>query len=164
MKPVGSVVIPAVLLSRMRVERDDRLPRETGGFLLGLRRGSNIEVSEFTPQGAMDVAGPVSFERVDPEHQRRAIQAWERAEGMVGLVGDWHTHPAGQVDPSATDRSAWRTLVRSMHASGVGVILGAEEAAVFALSKDWRGLKVEQFVLLSQDHTDLVFGRPNARP
>src|SRR5690606_4202595 len=83
MMRVRSVIVPAAISKAMQAERTTRLPHETGGFLLGLRRGASIEVSEFTPQAAQDQADGSSFERIDPEHQRRATKAWVKANGLV---------------------------------------------------------------------------------
>lgn len=158
MMRVRSVIVPAAISKAMHAERTTRLPHETGGFLLGLRRGASIEVSEFTPQAAQDQADGSSFERIDPEHQRRATKAWVKANGLVGLVGDWHSHPFGTGAASRTDKSAWRALVEAMAGPGVGIIVVDDELCVFALRDSWSGLRAERLHLVADDQHDLVFG------
>lgn len=159
MKRVDTVLVPATVANALAAERAQHLPNETGGFLLGARRGSTLEIVEFTPQGRGDVANHVSFERVDTQHQLRADKAWKAAKGLVGLVGDWHSHPTGLGSPSGQDRQAWRTLVATMNASAVGMIVVAGEVAVFGLWPSWRGLVVARLPLVIADGQDHVFGR-----
>ena len=157
MKRVRSVIIPVAIGKAMQAERSKHLPRETGGFLLGLRRGESIEVSEFTPQSTQDQADASSFERIDPDHQRRATKAWVRANGLVGLIGDWHTHPFGAGTPSSADKAAWCTLIDAMDAPGIGIIVVDNELCVFAFREGWSGLRVKRLHSIANDRDDFVF-------
>ena len=97
-------------------------PNETGGFLIGLRRGINMEVTSLTQQAKGDIATPTSFERAAVEHRNRIHAIWRSSSGFETLVGDWHSHPRGLGAPSWADRKAWRTLARGLQLPVVGLI------------------------------------------
>ena len=50
------------------------------------------------------------FVRQDHAHQAAADDAWRRSEREIGFMGEWHTHPWGQPEPSWIDRANWATL------------------------------------------------------
>lgn len=151
------VLLPRAVLDIMLKERAARLPKETGGFLLGHRRGSHIEIVEATLQAKMDLASETSFERIDLHHRHRAEAVWEWSAGRIGLVGDWHTHPFGPPLPSMADRNAWRKLVASIRGNGVGIILAEGEPGVFVAPRRWSLLGAKQCTLVEECDADLVF-------
>ncbi len=121
---------PYVLLSKkvadeIRLARQVRLPKETGGFLIGLRRGPHIEITDLTHQGTGDYASHTSFERRDPRHRKKILASWRASGSTESLVGDWHSHPCGAPEPSATDRKAWKTLAQAVGRPVIGVIEAA---------------------------------------
>lgn len=123
-------VTPYVLLSKkvadeIRLARQVRLPKETGGFLIGLRRGPHIEITDLTHQGTGDYASHTSFERRDPRHRKKILASWRASGSTESLVGDWHSHPCGAPEPSATDRKAWKTLAQAVGRPVIGVIEAA---------------------------------------
>jgi len=120
-------VTPYVLLSKkvadeIRQARHDRLPKETGGFLIGLRRGPHVEITDLTHQGTGDYASRTSFERRDPKHRKKILASWRASGSTESLVGDWHSHPYGAPEPSATDRKAWKTLAQAVGRPVIGLI------------------------------------------
>ena len=139
-------------------QRIEKLPHETGGFLLGMRRGPHIEITGATVEGPDDYATKYSFERRDEVHGRTAVTAWEAAGGTVGLVGDWHSHPFGPPTPSGTDRSAWRKLGASIGCSAVGIILAEGEPGVFLAPRRWSIVGALRCRVVEEDNQELVFG------
>jgi integrative and conjugative element protein (TIGR02256 family) len=111
------LLLPKWIMTAVHRQREEHLPRETGGFLIGERRGPHIQVTGLTHQGRGDIATRTSFEHRDAIHR-----AWRRSDGMQSLVGDWHSHPCGSADASSTDKSAWRTLARTSNRPIVGLI------------------------------------------
>lgn len=99
-----------------------RYPLETGGFLIGLRRGPHIEVTDLTQQSEGDIATRVTFDRAAAAHRERIHGAWRDSVEIETLVGDWHSHPEGSGHPSSTDRRAWRKLASALKQSVVGLI------------------------------------------
>lgn len=122
----GLLILPRHIIAEIQAERVKQLPRETGGFLIGLRRGPHIEVTDLTRQGPLDVATARSFTRSDPKHAREISSAWKASGALASIVGDWHSHPYGSAAPSPTDRKAWRTLARAVHRPVIGVIEAGE--------------------------------------
>src|SRR5690349_5610152 len=118
------VLLPKTLLARLLEERQRFLPNETGGYLLGLKRRSHIEITDATFQADGDIASPTSFERADRSHFETAVTAWKADEGKTGYVGDWHSHPVGSGTPSGIDRATWASLQRHADTDIVGLILG----------------------------------------
>lgn len=83
-----SILLPRSLFDALVEQRTLRQPRETGGFLLGVRRGPHLEITHHTAQGWSDIATRSSFERRGAHHQRDAEAIWRRTVGEVGLIGD----------------------------------------------------------------------------
>jgi integrative and conjugative element protein (TIGR02256 family) len=124
------LLLPKAILRTVRVERERHLPLETGGFLIGMRRGPHIEVTALTPQGPGDVATRHSFERSCPSHRERIHSAWRRSDGLESLRGDWHSHPHGPSAASSIDRSAWRILVDTSRLPIIGLVDAGEACPV----------------------------------
>lgn len=134
------------LIDEIRAERTHYSPNETGGFLIGLRRGPNIEVTEKTIQSQLDVATRSSFDRADPAHRATILKAWAISAKTKCLVGDWHTHPYQTTWASRSDVIAWATLERSCRQPVIGLIdAGEERPRLFAASSQLRSCAVEMY-------------------
>ena len=139
------------------IERAASLPYETGGYLIGRRRGAHIEVTSATFQGPGDLATRTSFDRADPSHTTRAVEAWEQDRGFSNVVGDWHSHPQGAAIASSTDEHAWRTLARAEKARIAGLVLGGGSVAVYVAAPRWSGIAISRCFLVEDGETELVF-------
>lgn len=163
MRPTA--VLPSAILDLIGDRRSRALPRETGGFLLGLRRGDHIEVTAATTEGPLDEASPVHFTRADPGHAERAASAWEESGGLVSLVGDWHSHPHGHGDPSSVDVGAWRELLRAT--SGAPVIglvhAGLSPRTVVRCRRGRTGIVMERLGLVERTPADHCFAGDEVR-
>jgi len=116
------LLLPKWVIATVHQQREEHLPRETGGFLIGERRGPHIQITGLTHQGQGDIATRTSFERGCSSHREAIHRAWRLSDGMQSLVGDWHSHPCGSADASSTDKSAWRTLARTSRRPIIGLI------------------------------------------
>lgn len=116
------VVVSKAVVATIRTASNRYHPLETGGFLIGLRRGPHIEVTGLTQQTAGDVATCVTFERIAPTHREKINRAWRDSLEMETVVGDWHSHPEGPGYPSPTDRRAWRKLAAALNQPVIGLI------------------------------------------
>jgi integrative and conjugative element protein (TIGR02256 family) len=116
------VLVCKEVLSAIRDASHYRHPLETGGFLIGLRRGPHIEVTGLTQQAEGDIATRASFDRAGPAHRENIHRAWRDSIEIETLVGDWHSHPEGPALPSPTDRRAWRKLVAALKQPVLGLI------------------------------------------
>lgn len=88
---------------------------EEGGILIGAYRSGGLEITGLTEATGTDERSLTRFVRQDPCHQAAAIAAWEASGGVVTMVGEWHTHPFGEPQPSQTDLATWRGVVHRKH-------------------------------------------------
>jgi integrative and conjugative element protein (TIGR02256 family) len=95
----------------MRLAPESADGRETGGILLGRGPGNDgvVHVEIAGDPGPHAIRRPDFFLR-DLEHARMlAEEAWERSRAI--WVGEWHTHPVGGPEPSATDLGTYANLL-----------------------------------------------------
>jgi integrative and conjugative element protein (TIGR02256 family) len=84
-------------------------PLETGGVLMGYRAGSDVVVQDVVDAGPLAIRSRHSF-LPDQESQLSGIaDLYERSGRITTYLGDWHSHPTGEVRMSRTDE---RTLIR----------------------------------------------------
>jgi integrative and conjugative element protein (TIGR02256 family) len=57
-----------------------------------------------------DSATPFRFVRKDPKHIKLLQHYYDKSNGYLNLVGEWHTHPEAQPTPSLTDRTNWKRI------------------------------------------------------
>lgn len=142
------LLLPKRIMATVRREREKHLPSETGGFLIGERRGPHIQVTGLTHQGRGDIATRTLFERSCPSHRDAIHRAWRLSNGMQSLVGDWHSHPCGSADASSTDISAWRKLARTSRRPIIGLIDAGDLQKIYFTAESNRqlatSLKVEE--------------------
>jgi integrative and conjugative element protein (TIGR02256 family) len=155
-RPTG-VLLPTTLRDELIAERTKRLPKETGGYLLGRRRGRHIEITKATFQGFEDKATPVSFDRLDDRHARDAVAAWQADDELSAVVGDWHSHPFGGGDPSDTDRHAWRTLTKSERAPIAGLIVCDGAITLHLTLPKWASVAIRRLAMIEESEDALVF-------
>ncbi len=111
------VVLPAAVAAVLPRLADAALPREACGLLVGRVEPGCVHVNGFAPSRNL-AAAPDGFEIDTSLHL--ALQRRLRAQGER-VVGVWHSHPAGDVRPSARDADgAWEDgLVWLITAKGV---------------------------------------------
>jgi len=157
----GGVLVPLSLIADLEVARAARLPLETGGYLIGRRRGVHLEILSATYQGAHDIATRTSFDRADRAHTAQAVAAWRADDGLSDVVGDWHSHPTGAASPSGTDLRAWRQLAHAKCAPVAGLILGDGALSVYLTAARGWPLMV-RLVAIEETATACVFARDHA--
>lgn len=90
-----TVLFDAGLLETARAIRQNHLPAETGGILLGsidqYRR--TIALVDVMPPPADSIGTAASFERGTRGVPEAVREASRRTAGIVGYVGEWHSHP-----------------------------------------------------------------------
>lgn len=84
---------------------------ESGGILLGRRRGKHLEVLRATEPTLDDKRSTYSFQRGAAGHAEVAQQAWLKGNRQIDYIGEWHTHPQAVPIPSGIDRAEWRKLL-----------------------------------------------------
>lgn len=124
------------LEDKVRFLREQAFPNETGGILLGYYdfniRG--IVAVDVMPPPQDSLASPVSFER-GLAGTREALQVIaSKTAGMVGYIGEWHSHPPGHsAQPSRDDYFQIIYLALGMAADGlpaISLIVGENDLQV----------------------------------
>lgn len=98
------------------------LPNETGGVLLGYHdfNVGAIVLVDALPAPSDSHASPGSFERGTSGLVRAVQDASARTAGIVGYVGEWHSHPRGHsAKPSRDDLIQLVELRLGMHGDGL---------------------------------------------
>lgn len=119
---------------------------ESGGILLGRRRGRHLEVLAATEPSPHDKRFTYFFSRGVEGHAEAAEQAWIRGGHQVDYLGEWHTHPQTIPTPSSMDRAEWCKLVQQHPdmTTLLTVVVGTKELRV-----ELRGRRVGYDVLES---------------
>jgi integrative and conjugative element protein (TIGR02256 family) len=105
---VGKIrlVTDRLFLNSVRAERQRKLPRETGGVLLGswdLQRGI-VYVVAMIPSPDDSDEGPTSYIRGIRGLEAAVSDAIARTGGQLQYLGEWHSHPDGHsAEPSDDD-------------------------------------------------------------
>ena len=88
---------------------------EAGGILLGrmLMKSDDVVVDEVTVPGPHDSRNRFRFSRARQPAQTAVNDAWTRSSGELNYLGEWHTHPEDDPQPSGHDQKDWRRLVAS---------------------------------------------------
>lgn len=121
------ILIPATIAEELDQFRQVKtLQPESGGLILGLRRGPHIEVLKITTPLVGDFRSRTSFLRRDPGHFELAQHLWRESKGTVGYVGEWHTHPEAQPKPSGVDTNQWRKVLKLERQFAIFIIVGTD--------------------------------------
>ena len=114
------------LESRLQSLRDQALPNETGGILVGVtdHKAHTIYLVDAYHAPADSVATPRDFIRGREGVADLCLRCVTRTRGMVDYVGDWHSHPRHtSAAPSQTDLELVEDLAQSLSADGVPAIM-----------------------------------------
>ena len=112
---IHSLIIAWPALAAAQRAASSRLPRETGGILLGIRAGADVYVTDVA-----EVADDKSTGRrfVLREVGREEALARYRSDVppdcLIGYVGTWHSHPALAAG-SSRDNQTLRREARTAH-------------------------------------------------
>lgn len=110
------------LASHLKSLRLEALPNETGGVLLGYYdfNVGAIVLVDALPAPLDSQASPGSFERGTAGLGKAVQDATARTAGIVGYVGEWHSHPRGHsATPSRDDLIQLAELSMGMHEDGL---------------------------------------------
>lgn len=123
-------------ISQMQLLRDEALPKETGGILLGyydFNVNSVVVVAGMPPPGDSKHSR-TGFERGILGVKESVEAAAIRTAGIVGYIGEWHSHPPGHsTDPSRDDLIQLTHLALGMADDGlpaVQIIIGENDVRV----------------------------------
>jgi integrative and conjugative element protein (TIGR02256 family) len=110
------------LEAQLKALRVSALPNETGGILLGYHDfniGAIVVVDALTAP-VDSRASPSSFERGTSGLLKSVQDASTRTAGIVGYIGEWHSHPQGHsANPSRDDLIQLAEISMGMHDDGL---------------------------------------------
>lgn len=122
---LGKILIEPPVIDLVRSCRQHETCRpESGGILLGYRRGDHLHIVSATTPQPDDQRLRFRFFRRDRYHQKIAVRQWELSGNTMDYVGEWHTHPESSPMPSSLDMSEWTKICRSRQASMIFLIVG----------------------------------------
>lgn len=110
------------LAAHLKARRLAAFPNETGGVLLGYHdfNVGAIVLVDALPAPSDSHASPGSFERGTSGLVRAVQDASARTAGIVGYVGEWHSHPRGHsAKPSGDDLIQLADISLGMHGDGL---------------------------------------------
>ena len=113
------------LEDKLREFRNSKLPNETGGVLIGsfdmARRIIYVVDASEAPPDSQEC--PNGFLRGLEGLQEEVDAVQEVTSGMLGYIGEWHSHPTGNVAPSSLDRDVVKWVKQTLDDEGqVGVV------------------------------------------
>ena len=114
------------LESRLQWLRNQALPNETGGILVGVtdHKARTIYLVGAYPAPVDSIATPLEFTRGREGVADLRLQCVRRTRGMVDYVGDWHSHPRHiSATPSQTDLKLVENLAESLADDGVPAVM-----------------------------------------
>lgn len=86
---------------------------EAGGILLGKYQPKNeyYIITIATEPNSGDQAGKLWFNRNYKVAQKIIYEEWENTKGIVNYLGEWHTHPWKNPNPSTTDKKLIKKII-----------------------------------------------------
>ena len=131
---VHRVVVPAEVQSQMETQASASGENETGGILVGyFSEDSSAIVTAASDAGPNAESSPTHFSR-DVEYTQRWLEEQVRATIMrVEYIGEWHSHPSEDTNPSITDITSLAGIANSENylcSQPVALILGCAAGIV----------------------------------
>lgn len=134
------VAYDAGLLQDLRVLRGAKLPKETGGVLLGIvdMGRKTAYVARALPEPEDSRASETAFERGIVSLQEQVSDAVTATMHQLRYIGEWHSHPDGaSTTPSYTDIAQLAWLGEELENEGLPglmAIVGTNGSISFVLS------------------------------
>lgn len=102
------------LVDRMRDALRQARPSETGGLIIGMVHAKRriVYVTRLLDAPHDSEGTPMAFVRGVDDLPEAVADIERRSGGLLGYVGEWHTHPTGGPDLSITDLMAAARLKR----------------------------------------------------
>lgn len=120
-----TVFVSGLLLSQMRADRNEHLPNETGGVLIG-----SFDTSRRIAYVVDQVQAPADSERRPTSYLRgcdgldKQVEGIrETTKGQLDYVGEWHSHPGKSTRPSNKDKSLFAWLADYRLSDGVPALM-----------------------------------------
>lgn len=125
---VSALWVAASVVDRLHLLATAAAPEETGGLLLGYTSPDGTKV-------VRDAIGPGpgashAHATFEPDHdwQTRELE-WRylESDGVLGYLGDWHSHPGAAGAPSRRDLGTMRLIAHAEDARAPQPLMGIVE-------------------------------------
>ena len=135
-----NVHISQNVIDKMREVRQQKLPNETGGVLLGMVHVPYkvVQIVDLILSPSDSIEWPTMYVRGSEDLRDQIDRKSALSGGDLRYVGEWHTHPLGHTSkPSKLDLEAHRYLTDQMAAQGLPgiVIIQGDDYEPFVLLK-----------------------------
>ena len=121
-----SVVTDEALLAKLAALREQKLPNETGGVLLGSfdLEGNILYLVDALPSPPDSEEWPTLYIRGCDGLAKTVEVLTQKTHGMIEYVGEWHSHPEG-ASPTASqdDFEVFAWLADLMQADGLPAVM-----------------------------------------
>lgn len=104
---------------------------ESGGVLYGELKEGHFRVAFATKPSSLDKRERLSFVRQPEGH---TVDMNEEM-GDFRYVGEWHTHPQFDPQPSPTDKKSWEHIISNNRAPILTIIVGTHNLYISSVSK-----------------------------
>jgi integrative and conjugative element protein (TIGR02256 family) len=118
------LIEPSALKTLNQFRQDTALKPESGGIILGYRRGPHLHIVEVTRPMPNDRQSRFSFDRAAQGHSEFALRRWRESNQVMDYLGEWHSHPEPLPAPSSIDLQGWRAILASRGKPMVFIIVG----------------------------------------
>jgi integrative and conjugative element protein (TIGR02256 family) len=124
---IGQVIIPPALRASVDAHIAARPRVETGGILIGTRTRDTVTITKISPPGPRAVHRRFAFHRDTEFLQRWLDDEYDRTDGAVDYVGEWHVHPKINSPPSGIDRrELWKIARKPNYVTDEPILLIVE--------------------------------------
>lgn len=118
-----TVRISESLCTQLQKEVEANAPNETGGLLLGFihYKRKTVYVTRIMDPPPDSVGSPYAFRLGVKDVPERLDEIQKTTGGLIGYVGEWHSHPHGSSRMSSEDKAAMRQISSHLKAAGLPV-------------------------------------------
>lgn len=121
-----TVITDSFLINKLQHYRQNKLPNETGGVLIGTydTQRKIAYIVDTIPSPPDSKEWPTVYIRGCKGLELEVNKVGKITDGMLKYVGEWHSHPKGMnANPSQTDIQAFAWLTEEMNQYGYPALM-----------------------------------------
>lgn len=129
----GKIKLTSQVVTQLQgFKQTDLDMKEAGGIFMGrfIKGSKDIVIDAVTSPMEDDKQKRFSFKRLSPLHQAAIDTFYKETKGTCHYLGEWHTHPEEDPEPSGVDRRDWKRKLKEDTFSNrylYFIIVGIEE-------------------------------------
>lgn len=131
----SSIHISKSVLQTIEEETTFHYPNEFGGVFIGYKSNENFIITNILiPDEYKN--GKTIFVREPGTLNERLSEIYNRTNGKIQYLGEWHSHPDGPTNPSSTDINAMKEIANDKNINIDKPILMIAEVGKVSFDKD----------------------------